>query len=94
MKTIAGKITLLAMLTMHLSAAMANPPAAFEGRRLYVSYCLLCHGSDGKGDGARRRRARRAFHHNLHQLARPFPIAHDLKREIVHQIVQLGPEIG
>ena len=26
-------------------------PAAFEGRRLYVSYCQLCHGSDGRGDG-------------------------------------------
>ena len=29
----------------------ANLPAAYEGRRLYVSYCLLCHGGDGKGDG-------------------------------------------
>ena len=29
----------------------ANPPAAYEGRRLYVSYCQLCHGPDGKGDG-------------------------------------------
>jgi cbb3-type cytochrome c oxidase subunit III len=29
----------------------ANPPAAYEGRRLYVSYCQLCHGIDGKGDG-------------------------------------------
>jgi cbb3-type cytochrome c oxidase subunit III len=26
-------------------------PAAFEGRRLYVSYCQLCHGTDGRGDG-------------------------------------------
>lgn len=26
-------------------------PAAFEGQRLYVSYCQLCHGTDGKGDG-------------------------------------------
>ena len=26
-------------------------PAAFEGRRLYVSYCQLCHGADGRGDG-------------------------------------------
>ncbi len=33
------------------SEALANPPAAYEGRRLYVSYCQLCHGTDGKGDG-------------------------------------------
>ena len=29
----------------------SKPPAAFEGRRLYVSYCQLCHGTDGRGDG-------------------------------------------
>ncbi len=32
--------------------AVANPPPAFEGRRLYVSYCQLCHGAKGQGDGA------------------------------------------
>lgn len=26
-------------------------PAAYEGQRLFVSYCQLCHGEDGKGDG-------------------------------------------
>jgi cbb3-type cytochrome c oxidase subunit III len=31
--------------------AIANPPPAYEGRRLFVSYCLLCHGVTGKGDG-------------------------------------------
>ena len=30
----------------------ASPPPAYEGRRLYVSYCQLCHGTTGKGDGA------------------------------------------
>ena len=30
----------------------ANPPPVYEGRRLYVSYCQLCHGVSGKGDGA------------------------------------------
>lgn len=29
----------------------AGPPAAYEGRRLFVSYCQLCHGPGGKGDG-------------------------------------------
>ena len=31
--------------------AWANPPPAYEGRRLYVSYCQLCHGPGGKGHG-------------------------------------------
>jgi mono/diheme cytochrome c family protein len=33
------------------SQVSANPPPAYEGRRLYVSYCQLCHGTGGKGDG-------------------------------------------
>jgi len=32
--------------------AYANPPLSFEGRRLYVSYCQLCHDAKGKGKGA------------------------------------------
>ncbi|MDU8928166.1 c-type cytochrome [Alisedimentitalea sp. MJ-SS2] len=31
--------------------ARAEPPPAYEGQRLYVSYCQLCHGTEGKGDG-------------------------------------------
>lgn len=31
--------------------AFAKPPSAYEGRRLFVSYCQLCHGADGRGDG-------------------------------------------
>ena len=31
--------------------AFANPPLAYEGQRLYVSYCQLCHGLNGQGDG-------------------------------------------
>jgi len=41
----------LGLLALYAAAAAADPPAAFEGRRLYVSYCLLCHGSDGSGGG-------------------------------------------
>lgn len=29
----------------------ANPPLSYEGRRLFVSYCQLCHGADGRGGG-------------------------------------------
>jgi len=29
----------------------ANPPPAYEGMRLFASYCQLCHGPGGKGDG-------------------------------------------
>ena len=31
--------------------AQAEPSPAYEGQRLYVSYCQLCHGTEGKGDG-------------------------------------------
>lgn len=31
--------------------AAATPPLAYEGQRLYLSYCQLCHGKEGKGDG-------------------------------------------
>jgi cbb3-type cytochrome c oxidase subunit III len=41
-------LTLLAVIAPHVSA---EPPPAYEGRRLYVSYCQLCHGGAGKGDG-------------------------------------------
>lgn len=34
-----------------VAESFASPPPAFEGRRLFVSYCQLCHGPGGKGDG-------------------------------------------
>lgn len=43
---------LLALTVLIATEAIASPPPAYEGRRLYVSYCLLCHGPGGKGDGA------------------------------------------
>lgn len=43
-------IALLACLPFFYT--LANPPLSFEGRRLYVSYCQLCHGIKGKGRGA------------------------------------------
>ncbi len=39
------------LLLAYAGVAAASPPPAYEGRRLYVSYCQLCHGVEGKGDG-------------------------------------------
>ncbi len=47
-------LLILAAASVQKAAAVppgASPPAAYEGRRLYVSYCQLCHGTDGRGDG-------------------------------------------
>ncbi len=52
MKEILKLVLCLCVLFSNLSIAFANPPAAYEGRRLYVSYCQLCHGASGTGDGA------------------------------------------
>jgi len=41
----------LIFLISTLTELSANPPPAYEGRKLYVSYCQLCHGTDGQGDG-------------------------------------------
>jgi mono/diheme cytochrome c family protein len=32
--------------------AVADEPAADEGAKTYASYCVACHGAQGKGDGA------------------------------------------
>ncbi len=46
------KRLLFPLLLLTVTAASANPPPAYEGRKLYVSYCQLCHGTEGHGDGA------------------------------------------
>jgi cbb3-type cytochrome c oxidase subunit III len=51
MKNIIHAMGLLTLITVSVPEVSANPPPAYEGRRLYVSYCQLCHGADGKGDG-------------------------------------------
>ena len=51
MKNTIHTLLLLSILAMSAPQIFANPPPAYEGRRLYVSYCQLCHGTDGKGDG-------------------------------------------
>ena len=51
MKNIIHTVVLLTLIGVSAPAAAVNPAPAYEGRRLYVSYCQLCHGTDGKGDG-------------------------------------------
>jgi cbb3-type cytochrome c oxidase subunit III len=51
MKNIIYAMGLLTLITVIAPEVSANPPPAYEGRRLYVSYCQLCHGADGKGGG-------------------------------------------
>lgn len=51
MKNIIHALALLALTAVTAPDVSASPPPAYEGRRLYVSYCQLCHGTDGKGDG-------------------------------------------
>jgi cbb3-type cytochrome c oxidase subunit III len=51
MKKFIHALALLVLFTVSIPEAAANPPPAYEGRRLYVSYCQLCHGTGGEGDG-------------------------------------------
>ena len=56
MKNIIYNVIMLTLIAVCAPQAAADSldvelPAAFEGRRLYVSYCQLCHGTDGRGDG-------------------------------------------
>jgi len=44
-------LTVMLILLVSATATLASPPPAYEGMRLYVSYCQLCHGPGGKGDG-------------------------------------------
>jgi cbb3-type cytochrome c oxidase subunit III len=51
MKNIIHAVVLLSLLAVICPEVSANPPPAYEGRRLYISYCQLCHGPGGKGGG-------------------------------------------
>ena len=42
---------LLTLLVASATEVSAEVPLAYEGRRLFTSYCQLCHGPGGKGDG-------------------------------------------
>lgn len=51
MKNIIYTMVLLTFFVETNAAAAGNPSSAYEGRRLYVSTCQLCHGVAGEGDG-------------------------------------------
>ena len=51
MKNAIRCVMLLGLIVTTAPNVFAASPQAYEGRRLYVSYCQLCHGVDGKGDG-------------------------------------------
>lgn len=51
MKRLATRVLSTMFLMVSCAAAWAQASSAYQGRSLYVSYCLLCHGPGGKGDG-------------------------------------------
>ncbi|RLJ17571.1 hypothetical protein DJ030_13440 [bacterium endosymbiont of Escarpia laminata] len=51
MKNLIQMLVVLSLLIIITPAVSADLPPAFEGRKLYVSHCQLCHAADGKGDG-------------------------------------------
>ncbi|MBL7003874.1 MAG: c-type cytochrome [Gammaproteobacteria bacterium] len=51
MRFLIKTVILLTSLTASPLVLSETLPSAFEGRGLYVSYCQLCHGLSGKGDG-------------------------------------------
>ena len=51
MKNTIRSVMLLGLIVVIVPDVLAASPQAYEGRRLYVSYCQLCHGADGAGDG-------------------------------------------
>ncbi len=51
MKIIIQKLIVMSLLVIMAPEVLADLPPAFEGRKLYVSHCQLCHAVDGKGDG-------------------------------------------
>ncbi len=51
MNKVATGIFILLFFIMNNNPLKAEVPQAYEGLKLYVSYCQLCHGAGGKGDG-------------------------------------------
>ncbi|MES9946637.1 MAG: c-type cytochrome [Candidatus Thiodiazotropha sp.] len=51
MNLVTQALVLFTLLISVNFTSMANPSPAFEGRKLYISHCMICHGLDGKGNG-------------------------------------------
>jgi len=51
MNNITHRLSITLLLFAFSMDVFSGPPAAYEGLRLFTSYCQLCHGEDGKGDG-------------------------------------------
>lgn len=46
-----SSLIILLFFGVYSPAHSATPPPAYEGMKLYVSYCQLCHGPKGEGNG-------------------------------------------
>jgi len=51
MKPLVWVVCLLSTWMMTLDAYAKNPPNPLKGKRLYRSYCLVCHGAEGEAAG-------------------------------------------
>jgi len=51
MKPLVWVVCLLSTLMVTLDAVAKNPPNPLKGKRLYRSYCLVCHGAEGEAIG-------------------------------------------
>jgi mono/diheme cytochrome c family protein len=51
MRRIVYLVASVTLLAVTAPGAASETRRAFEGRRLFVSHCLICHGPEGEGDG-------------------------------------------
>ena len=51
MKLVTQVLAFFTLLIGAAPVALGNSSPAFEGRKLYISHCMICHGMDGKGYG-------------------------------------------
>ncbi|MSP37555.1 MAG: cytochrome c [Deltaproteobacteria bacterium] len=48
----AARLVFVAMFTALFQPSLAAAQSQAEGKNLYSAYCVICHGDQGKGDGA------------------------------------------
>jgi len=68
LKTVGMALVLLIALQ---SPSLAEPPSSYEGRLLFRSYCMLCHGPDGIISGEGRQLISGRDRHNIISDAMP-----------------------